>query len=177
MSTAAELEKLLVTPELPDLGPGPRNWVLPLASLEPSLAGILQKSKAGEDSQALIRALVFLWHDHFDAAHELAQADETSDGAFLHGIVHRREPDYSNARYWFRRVDGYQVFERIARRVVSLAADLPGSEVRGRLIGNRQWDPFAFIEACGTARSPETRDFLREVQRVETQEFLNYLAG
>ena len=36
-------------------------------------------------------------------AHELAQADETELGAWMHAHLHRIEGDEGNAGYWYRR--------------------------------------------------------------------------
>jgi hypothetical protein len=47
-----------------------------------------------------------LWHDaHGDwhKAHDIAQAIETPDGAWLHAYLHRKEGDVWNADYWYRR--------------------------------------------------------------------------
>ncbi len=41
------------------------------------------------------------WH----AAHELAQAQEDRDGAWVHAYLHRQEGDLSNAAYWYRRAN------------------------------------------------------------------------
>lgn len=58
-----------------------------------------------EDAEALSPLLHAMWHDaHGDwqRAHELAQAIETSDGAWVHAYLHRREGDEWNAGYWYR---------------------------------------------------------------------------
>ena len=39
----------------------------------------------------------------WNGAHELAQADETACGAWLHAHLHRIEGDAGNAGYWYRR--------------------------------------------------------------------------
>lgn len=38
-----------------------------------------------------------------DPAHVIVQEDASEAGSYWHGILHRAEGDYSNARYWFRR--------------------------------------------------------------------------
>jgi hypothetical protein len=51
----------------------------------------------------LLRAL---WHDargDWDAAHRVAQDIEDADGSWVHGYLHRKEGDESNAGYWYRR--------------------------------------------------------------------------
>jgi hypothetical protein len=51
-------------------------------------------------------ALAALWHDargDWDAAHGVAQAIESPDGAWIHAYLHRKEGDAANAAYWYRR--------------------------------------------------------------------------
>lgn len=55
---------------------------------------------------ALPPLLQALWHDargEWERAHEIAQADENRDGAWVHAYLHRKEGDLGNARYWYRR--------------------------------------------------------------------------
>ena len=47
-----------------------------------------------------------LWWDakgDWAQAHECAQADHGAAGAAVHAYLHRKEPDLSNARYWYNR--------------------------------------------------------------------------
>ena len=47
-----------------------------------------------------------LWHGlrgDWHAAHELAQAQDDADGAWVHAWLHRIEGDLGNADYWYRR--------------------------------------------------------------------------
>jgi hypothetical protein len=47
-----------------------------------------------------------LWHGlrgGWHAAHELAQAQDDADGAWVHAWLHRIEGDLGNADYWYRR--------------------------------------------------------------------------
>jgi hypothetical protein len=51
-------------------------------------------------------ALAGLWWDakgDWTKAHESAQRDESSAGAWLHAYLHRKEGDSSNAAYWYSR--------------------------------------------------------------------------
>src|SRR5256885_1675442 len=93
-SSNREILALIETPGLADLGPGPRAGVQPETILEQKLQSIFGKAKMPRQNQELTRALVLLWHDHHETAHAIAQEIETSDGSFVHGILHRREPDY-----------------------------------------------------------------------------------
>lgn len=47
-----------------------------------------------------------VWHGlrgEWDAAHELAQAQDDAEGAWVHAWLHRIEGDLGNADYWYRR--------------------------------------------------------------------------
>lgn len=51
----------------------------------------------------LLRALWFDARGDWDTAHGLAQSVESPEGAWVHGYLHRKDGDPSNARYWYRR--------------------------------------------------------------------------
>lgn len=47
-----------------------------------------------------------VWHGlrgDWDAAHELAQAQDDPEGAWVHAWLHRIEGDLGNAEYWYQR--------------------------------------------------------------------------
>jgi hypothetical protein len=61
------------------------------------------KQALPDDAPPLLRAL---WCDatgDWARAHTLAQDVETTDGAWVHAYLHRREGDEDNAGYWYRR--------------------------------------------------------------------------
>jgi hypothetical protein len=175
--------KLLATSEPPELGPGPRAGRLPEAQLERDLKGLTDSLKSPERKKQLIRALILLWHDHLDTAHTIAQDVDNPDGAFVHGIMHRREPDYSNAKYWFRRVGAHPIFPRLAERVSALLkpGTQPSQQLSTMLLASGAWDPFGFVDACQLASKPsattEQVSLLREIQRIETELLLEYFGA
>ena len=66
---------------------------------------------AGAPPQQLSHALQALWYDaqgDWATAHEHAQAQEDTKGAWVHAYLHRKEGDLANAAYWYRRA-GQQV--------------------------------------------------------------------
>src|SRR5882672_9442359 len=143
-----EFKQRLCTGEPPELGPGPRPSAQEQTRLVKTLEEVFRGTKLPADQQELVRAVALLWHDHLEAAHVIAQNIENADRAFVHGIVHRREPDYGNARYWFRRVGKHPAFEELAARVNAWLESGTHQALREVLIPGGTWDPFAFIDCC-----------------------------
>ena len=73
----------------------------------------------------LTDAIALLEEGNWEAAHGIAQADDTKLGAWAHGIVHMLEGDRRNAGYWYGRA-GRELpsQERIADEIAALKADL-----------------------------------------------------
>jgi hypothetical protein len=78
--------------------------------------------------QALCAGL-YLYIDQLERSHRLSQQmEDDATGCYWHGIMHRREGDFGNSQYWFRRAgkhpamaqvgDDYNGFE-LARQVES----------------------------------------------------------
>lgn len=53
--------------------------------------------------KTLTDAVALLEEGNWEAAHGIAQADDTELGAWAHGIVHMLEGDRRNAGYWYGR--------------------------------------------------------------------------
>jgi hypothetical protein len=166
-SRALHFQELLPPGNPPELGPGPRAGVLSQPEITEALDVIFANLKLKPAQAQLVRALVLLWHDHLDAAHVISQEIHDADGSYLHGIVHRREPDYWNSKYWFHRVGNHPAFANLA--------------ARAGFGSTTSWDADAFVDACEAAARKPTSDpeasKLRAVQETEFRVLLEYFLG
>jgi hypothetical protein len=92
---------------------------------------------------------LWLLHNFLDESHKISQEIETPTGSFWHGIMHRREGDFSNTKYWFRRVGDHPVYAALAAAAHDIAPD--------EFFKAADWDPFDFVDRCESAvrgRSP-----------------------
>ena len=181
MKGSSEFDSLLQTAESPELGPGPRAGVLSVAELNATLDRVLAETQLAGARADLVRALVLLWHDHLEPAHVLAQAVPDRDGSYVHGILHRREPDYSNAKYWFQRVGSHPCYRRLAVEAAALLQDQAGAALAGTFLRNQLWDAVGFVDACEAAArqtsGQATARRLREVQALEFHILLEHLCS
>jgi hypothetical protein len=111
----------------------------------------------------------WLVHDFLDESHQKSQSVETSSGSYWHGVMHRREGDFSNAKYWFRHVGPHEVAVELGQHVRALAADESSQSLAERIAPGRHFDPYAMVDACQAAlrEGGEMEAFCRRVQQVE----------
>ncbi len=124
-----------------------------------------------------VRSGLLLRADLNDESHTVSQDLKITTGSYWHGIMHRREPDYSNSKYWFRRVGAHPLFAELADRVPPACSDEP---IFSRLVVNRAWDPFAFVDlcaSCGQGPHGDLRDQLEDLQAIEIDALLAYCSS
>ncbi len=67
------------------------------------LTSIRQDKTPPEESSSSLAALWWIKKGDWNKAHDLAEADKTSDGNWVHAYLHRVEGDIGNATYWYTR--------------------------------------------------------------------------
>lgn len=95
---------------------------------------------------------IWLLHNFLGESHTLSQGISTPSGSYWHGIMHRREGDYANAKYWMRRVGAHPVLPQLATHL------------------GEPWDPFRFVDECEQAVRGDNKvavDTLRAQQQLE----------
>jgi hypothetical protein len=146
---------------------------LQLATVDSAFA---QTPVRDRDMAAATIAGVWLVHDFLDESHRISQNIETPTGAFWHGVMHRREGDFANAKYWFRRAGAHDVLDELDAIVAPLVADAATAKLARALLVGGRYDPFAMVDACEAAfrSSGHAADLCRRVQQAEWELLFDY---
>ena len=69
---------------------------------------------SGLPLNSLVTAMLWLRLGIIEPSHEIVQNGSTPLASYLHGVVHRLEGDYWNAKYWFRQVQDKQMLQSVS---------------------------------------------------------------
>ena len=149
---------------------GPTSWPAELEKL--SDAELLGADAADPEMARAVRSGLLLRADLLDESHSISQEIKTPTGSYWHGIMHRREGDFSNSKYWFRRVGSHGLFPELAEEAEALE-----SEAGKKVQSGGTWDPDLFVDLC-ESRHARKRDQLTEdledLQELEIRLLLEY---
>jgi hypothetical protein len=124
-------------------GEGNREAAEVLRSLTPDTL-FAKPVVSRSDAEAVLSGL-WLWHDWLDSSHTLSQSIHTPTGSFWHAIMHRREGDFSNAKYWYARCTAHPVLRSMVAYANDILNPLPADKSLLPLTRDR-WDPDAFVD-------------------------------
>ncbi|HEY2762006.1 MAG TPA: hypothetical protein VGI75_14715 [Pirellulales bacterium] len=171
------IAKLLAGAPLNELGPseavaGARKQ---LEMIEVALDDGLAPRKVIDRSMAqACMAGLWLRFDYLNRSHEISQELHNSTGSFWHGIMHRREPDYGNAKYWFHRVPRHEVFSSLcksAREIVNEVAANNSPPPARFLAMQEQWDPFRFVDLVSAAAGGNSQSLVELCRNIQQREW------
>lgn len=118
---------------------------------DPNAGFIDLAQEAATGVAAEIQAAIWLYVDDLDRSHTISQGIPGPVGAYWHGIMHRREGDFWNAKYWFRRAMGID-------------------------LGIAGYEPSQFVDQVEAAGGANPADLV-EMQRKEWMALFTYCVG
>ena len=174
---AEVIEKLEAGNPLPTLVPQ-KAWnteltdALGSTSLDELFQGESLKNTTFGDA---IKSGLLLWNDALDESHNISQGLTNQTGSYWHGIMHRREPDYSNSKYWFGRVGTHPIFPALRERALAILKETPDpsdalAHIAQTIAAEESWDAYQFIDWCQAAEDESTADVTRFLQQVQAEE-------
>lgn len=128
--------------------------------------------------EALLAGLLQI-NDYLDESHNHSQSIEGEgqdvNGDYWHGIMHRREPDYGNGKYWFRRVGHHPCFDllpALAEQAFNKCNSPDAAHWKSRLTQPTGWDGAAFIDLCQAVERSSDPELTTAAKRMQWAEML-----
>ena len=133
--------------------------------------------KHEEAAKACVAGL-WLWLDALDESHVISQALVSNTGSFWHAIMHRREADFSNSKYWYARCGNHHVMKLLGAVATSLAGDQASDPLVAAVVAG-EWDAAALVdlvEAVQGKPSDPRHEVAVRLQRAEWEALFDYCA-
>ncbi len=175
----AAVSELLGIEVIPELGPGK-----PLQEHKPRLSGLMEEDITGEENLtsgemlSSCRSGLWLRFNFLEESHQISQGIHTPTGSFWHGIMHRREPDYGNAKYWFHSVGEHEIYPDLLETAQALSKGDRFADSAPAWIKGNTWDPYAFIDFISAVvhlpREEPKRQLAEAIQEAEWNLLFNY---
>jgi hypothetical protein len=120
------------------------------------------------DASCVLSAL-WLWHDFLNESHTISQSIATPTGSYWHAIMHRREGDFWNSKYWLNKCRGHPALAKIS----VAAVDVVNASREARAIHPMMQGDFDagalvdLVEAIHASPDDPRRPLVVEVQKIE----------
>jgi hypothetical protein len=122
---------------------------------------------------------LWLWLDGLEESHRISQGLATQTGSFWHAIMHRREGDFSNSKYWYARAAGHPVMAILGQQASALVNPMPADKRLLKIVANG-WNAGAMVDLAEEMYGqPENPLFAAAVvlQRLEWKTLFDYCAA
>jgi hypothetical protein len=114
-----------------------------LESAQP--ADLLAEPIRNPDDAAAMMSGLWLYFDWLDQSHHLSQSLENPTGSFWHAIMHRREGDFPNSKYWYARCTTHPTMQTLAANAPRMINEMPADKSLLRVISTG-WNPNALVD-------------------------------
>ncbi len=153
----------------------PEAWSTSEVSV--AVEALFKDLRSSGKQKQLTEAALLIWHDRLDDAHVIAQDLNDKTGAYLHSIIHRREPDFSNARYWLHRIGAHPSWARFRASLKSLGGAAPDETILLTIERDGTFNAESLLQKAEAIRkSNSDTTILRKLQAAELLAILSELA-
>lgn len=142
-----------------------------------SAADLFDTTPASLEFASCVESALYLYFSDLDKSHTISQGIDSTTGSFLHGIMHRQEPDFSNAKYWFRKVGSHPVYGSLRAAALEALPEEDPAGLKRTIAGRDVWDAFWMVDQCEAASragGAELENGLLRIQRAEWQLVFDY---
>jgi hypothetical protein len=123
-----------------------------------------------------VLAGLWLWLDALDESHQIVQSAQSGTLAFWHAIMHRREGDFWNSKYWYARCRNHPVLAELGPAARELLG--PESLALQPVLDGEAWDADGFVDLVERVHANPASDPLRQaavqLQRLEWEHLFGH---
>lgn len=134
-----------------------------------------------------VKAGLFLWNESLQSSHHISQDVTSATGSYWHGLMHRMEGDYSNAKYWFNRAGKLPIFPQLLKKAKEIfIAESAMNNIAtprleaslGQILASDDWRPDLLVDAIElqvtSVQDEAAESLMLRIQRTELEALLQY---
>ncbi|MFS0837591.1 hypothetical protein [Paenibacillus sp. 1P03SA] len=134
-----------------------------------------------------LKSGLYLLNESLDNSHEISQSITNETGSYWHGLMHRMEGDYSNAKYWLQDAGNHPIHTDLVNEVRSFLDRQPGLRALEHeamkakidvLVTSPEWNSSVFADAVELQvtllQNPDIEAWLTHIQYLEFKLLLAY---